>query len=390
MIITFFLFLATLVGNYYKFSPFALDIHISFLDIVVVFITILNFKKIRFPVFVIVALISLFTSFHYGFHAISVGFLYLCRWLIYINLFYTLPKNPRLFGWLSLAMLVTAISQYVVFPDIRSLQVAEWDPHYFRVVGTLLDPGFMGLLLVFMLIYAFFHKQTQKLLVFFTYFAFAFTYSRASYLALIATFVYLSFVRKSWKPFVITLLVMIMTIVLLPRSSNGEGVKLERTSSIQARITNWRNSFEIFASSPIIGTGFNTYRYTQKQFGFLDDSKWLKSHAGAGADSSLLFVLATTGIVGLIIYLRFYQSLWLKSSPPIRACLVALFVHSFFLNSQFYPFVLLWLAALSMADMSQSSLVWPGSRLYLWTKISSRSLQNSVDSWLRRFRQRSR
>ncbi len=139
---------------------------------------------------------------------------------------------------------------------------------------------------------------------------------------------------------------MISTLLILPRAPGGEGVKLERTSSVKARLLNWQNSASIFVKNPILGVGFNTYRYAQKQAGFLDTSKWLKSHAGAGADSSLLFIAATTGTVGFIFFIRYLKSVWKISSAGLflRASLVALFFHSFFLNSLFYPFVLIWVS----------------------------------------------
>ena len=85
-----------------------------------------------------------------------------------------------------------------------------------------------------------------------------------------------------------SLLILGLTIVILPRVSSGEGVKLERMSTVWARIASWKKAWEIFSDNPIIGVGFNTYRYAQKASP--------ESHAGAGSDSSILLVMATTGI----------------------------------------------------------------------------------------------
>jgi O-antigen ligase len=180
--------------------------------------------------------------------------------------------------------------------------------------------------------------------MFITYILFSLTYSRSGYLAFISSFGYLSIIRRSPKLVVLAVIAILVTILILPRSPGGEGVKLERTSSIEARIKNWKNSFQIFRDHPVIGVGFNTYRYSQNKYGFLDKETWLKSHAGAGADSSLLFVAATTGIMGLAAYLVWIKNLWkqAKSNHLAKATLVALFVHSIFLNSAFYPFILFW------------------------------------------------
>ena len=124
------------------------------------------------------------------------------------------------------------------------------------------------------------------------------------------------------------------------RQSDGEGVKLERTYSVWARAESWKTAWNIFSQNPILGVGFNTYRYAQ---GASADS-----HAGAGVDSSLLLVLATTGIVGFVIYLKYLKYLWKlgENDLVLSASLVALFVHSLFLNSQFYPHVMLWISLL--------------------------------------------
>ncbi|MGB9598648.1 MAG: hypothetical protein ACPLZH_02275, partial [Minisyncoccales bacterium] len=40
-----------------------------------------------------------------------------------------------------------SLLQYLVLPDMRFLFNFGWDKHYFRAIGTFLDPGFTGLLL---------------------------------------------------------------------------------------------------------------------------------------------------------------------------------------------------------------------------------------------------
>jgi hypothetical protein len=364
------------IGNIYKFSFFSPDVRISFLDITVFISTILvliqNFnnlnhiyhsnKLILKPLFwfSLFAFTSLLLSyFHYGFTALAVGGLYLARF-IFLSVFYlglrqvfTQKQLHRLFLALSLVLLITGLSQYLISPDVRSLAVSEWDPHYYRVVGTLLDPGFTGELLLLVMIYLLTGQFSNRRLTIFwvilTYIAFSLTYSRSSFLGAFAALFLYSYLKKSWKTLFLGAALLTATLLILPRAPGGEGVKLERTSSIEARIINWKNSLTIFFQHPLIGVGFNTYRYAQKQSGFLDTGIWLKSHAGAGADSSLLFVAATTGAVGLVLYLFYLKSLWQvsRSYLPFRLGLVTLFVHSLFLNSLFYPFILVWLAILT-------------------------------------------
>ena len=362
------------LGSLFKLSFPLTEIHISWLDIGVVLINVYflikNISRLTFfyknnslvralILFYSVGLISLFFRiFTLEPRAIFVGFLYWSRGLMYGLLFiplsdlFTKSSLKKLLFSLGLVTVITGIGQYIISPDIRFLEVAEWDPHYYRVVGTILDPGFVGAVLtVFLLLLVFFRDKfkpkTFLLMIIPTYLTFALTYSRSSYLALLAGIAAYSVKVKSVRPFIISFLLLVATILLLPRSPGGEGVKLERTSSVQARIINWQRTLQIFSQNPVLGVGFNTYRYAQKQAGFLDNIKWLKSHSGAGADSSLLFVAATTGIVGLAFYLRFLSRLWNYPSVfPLYIPLASLLVHSLFLNSLFYPHILFLLSVI--------------------------------------------
>ena len=379
-----FLISAFCLGNLYKISFFSPDIHATLLDLVIFTSTLTvilvnprgylgNFKTygvlVRpFMLFLAVASVSLVISLpRFGIQAFFVGSLYWLRFAFYGGYFLVLKtllsvKDLRTLFWgLGGIIMATCLTQYIFFPDVRHLQIAEWDPHYFRVVGTLLDPGFTSIILVFLLIYGYFHPVKNsilnKLIIFIGYLCFALTYSRTGFIALFAASAFYSRTIKSWRFMLITSIVLISTLLILPRAPGGEGVKLERTSSIKARLINWQNSASIFVKNPVLGVGFNTYRYAQKQAGFLDPSKWLKSHAGAGADSSLLFIAATTGIIGLIFFIRYLNSIWKISSGNLclRASLVALFFHSFFLNSLFYPFVLIWISLLLAAVKNPES-----------------------------------
>lgn len=357
------LVISWLWGNLYKFSFFSSDVHLSLLDIVVFLIFIFSTKKILniyrpliVPItsFTLVALLSLIIgTFRFGVNAGLIGSFYLIRWIIYTTLFVTLGSRIQItkLRILGMGTVIMGILQYALYPDIRSLTVAEWDPHYYRVVSTFLDPGFTGIIIVFTLILFTLkplRNRVLNLLVWFvSYITLALTYSRASYLAFLVAFAWISWYKKSWKLFVGIALLFVVTIFVLPTSPGGEGVKLERTSTILARIDNWKNTIFIFGKNPILGVGFNTYRYAQ--------GVNLVSHSGAGADSSLLFVAATTGIIGLLAYLWYLRRLYTLNpvAYTLQATIVALLVHSLFLNSLFYPAVMLWIALLVIETNSQ-------------------------------------
>ena len=150
-----------------------------------------------------------------------------------------------------------------------------------------------------------------------------------------------------------------VSIILLPRPL-VEGTKLERTSTIAARFSNYEQTFTIIKDNILFGVGFNTLRHAKKDYGFLREETWQESHAGAGSDSSFLFVWATTGVFGLFTYLFLWWKIltmqqssdsehrWnsetMRQKPLfiIFPVAVALLVHSFFLNSLFYPWIMLW------------------------------------------------
>ncbi|TSC87291.1 MAG: Uncharacterized protein G01um101416_505 [Microgenomates group bacterium Gr01-1014_16] len=350
---------SVLIGNVYKFSLFSPDIRISFLDISVTLITIISWRRnytstikqfshLTKPIFIFfsVCLLSLIPAFfRYGQIPALVGLLYSLRWLVYSLFFISLCllKIPirRLIILISCILVFTGLAQYIFIPDTRFLFALNWDDHFNRVIGTILDPGFLGLLYVFILLFT-----KNKVLWIASFIALVLTYSRASYLAYIAGYAF------SKRSFIKILLLLTITVTLLPRPG-GDGVKLERVYSIFSRFGSWQQALRIFSDHPILGVGFNVYRYAQRDYGFENDLKWLVSHANAGSDSSLLFILATTGLLGFTVYLWYFYRLT-THNPQLTPAVVALLVHSIFLNSLFYPFVLLWLA-LVMADNLQPS-----------------------------------
>lgn len=370
--------LSAIVGNTYKLSFFSPDIRISILDIfVVIFSTfglVFQSKAVLHQIrksaslskylisFLGFSLLSIFwVNYRFGNPASIVAFMYWFRLSAFSIFSFVLAaylKKEIINFSLILIGLTFSISgtvQYLLYPDIRHLSISDWDPHYYRVVGTLLDPGYIGIILVLFLVYLYQRPIRnlfyQYIFTVLTYIILALTYSRSSFLALLAVAGSISYSKRSWKPLLLTGAVLMMTLFILPRSPDGEGVKLERTSSITARIQNWKNSLSIISTNPVIGVGYNAYRYAQKQAGFLGKDNWLRSHSGAGADSSILFITATTGIVGITLYGLYLKQLY--SLKGMKHSLVALLVHSLFLNSLVYPFVLLWfsfLIALSLTN----------------------------------------
>jgi len=270
-----------------------------------------------------------------------IAFLYFFRWLVYASVFFLFSIKRKWLVRTGLGVAIIGLIQYFFFPDMRFLANYGWDDHYYRLIFPFLDPAFTGLILSLTLILMtqkFWQKRFSLYSLFsIVYLALALTYSRSSYLAFLVGMTVISRQKKSWQLFLISLVLLLATVFLLPQPG-GEGVNLLRTSTIEARIQNYQHTWQIIKDQPFLGVGFNFYRYAQRDYGFLGEN-WQINHAGAGADSSLMFVWATTGIFGLIAYL------WLlKTMLKVEAAsLWAVIIHSFFNNSLFYSWVMLWL-----------------------------------------------
>lgn len=241
-----------------------------------------------------------------------------------------------LFGWI----------QYLTVPDLTFLKYLNWDDHLNRLAGTFLDPGFTGIILAIgslISLYLFNFKKEKMFLMLFVFLAVSvfFTYSRASILGLMAgVFMFLFKARAiNLKSVMLSVSALIIMLVLLPKAA-GEGTKLFRSSSIIARYDAYLETREIIIRNPLFGIGFNNFcPYNAQILG-----RPPVSHACSGTDSSLLFLAATTGIVGLILFLQFIRQTAsdfdLLGNRLFLSVSVAVFIHSLFVQSVFYPFVM--------------------------------------------------
>ena len=356
-----------------KSIPLNVSDVISFLFLILFFI-----RKLKYPtVFVYLRnflLVALFSNIFFiatnGISNSIVGSLYFMRIISYAAMFIVvwnyISNNKfilnRIFDYLIVVSFFIAIFgwiQYLLYPDLRNLIVFGWDDHLFRIVGTFIDPTFTAILLVFgVLLSLIKYQQTKKIIYALALvpilLALYFTYSRAGYLSLIAgVLIYLSIKKKIKISFVLIPL-FLLGLIFLPRPSS-EGVHLERTYSITARLNNYRETASIFLKNPVFGVGYNNLCWARNHY--LGDSD-INSHSCSGSDSGILLLLATTGVVGFIIFSSFLYMLMktLKTDYygiTFISCFAALFVHSQFSNSIFYPWVLgffVFLTALAIKE----------------------------------------
>jgi O-antigen ligase len=244
--------------------------------------------------------------------------------------------SSAVFGWI----------QFFTYPDIKPFYIWGWDMHLFRLVGTFLDPTFLGLIIVFGFVLSIYKclkgwSWKNVLIALFLLISLAFTYSRASYLAFIAAVLTIVFFERKFKKLLFFILGLIVIAFLLPTAKN-HSIELFRSLSAVARIEDYQSTLKIFSTSPVFGIGYdNVCIAYQKFIGFQN----FASHACSGSDSSLLFILATTGITGFIIFLTLLTKIakLVKKSVEGQVFVtssLALLVHSLFSNSLFYPWIL--------------------------------------------------
>lgn len=350
LIISFFL------GQLYRIN--ILDFSFPLIDVFILILAVFNIfihfiKNKRFVAsnkyllfFLIFAWLSLLINFiYFNFPPLKPLF-YLIRLSCLLSFFiFPLPNNfinkkiMYLFMISIFANIIFGIIQYFIWPDFTYFNSLNWDPHLYRLVSTFFDPTFTGLIYLMFLIKIYFthdiNPQIRFPLLFFTYLALALTYSRSTFLALVIAAFFVSLKTKKSKIFLLTTLLVVSTIILLPRPP-GEGTKLERTSSITAKIVNYQEGWSVFTQSPIIGHGYNNLMYIRQSNNPL-------SHGIAAFDGSLMTILTTTGLIGLLLFIFGLAHLFHSTSFLKQTILIAVLVHSLFANSLLYPWTLIFL-----------------------------------------------
>jgi len=299
----------------------------------------------------------------------KVSFFYLVRLISYATLFFVAndifdkAKKIHSFNKISLitffTVAATGIMQLIIFPSLAKwAALYGWDPHIGRLFSTFLDPNFAGAFLtigfIFSLSLLFYAKSIEgKIILLFSSLlnlvAVILTYSRSSYLFLFIAFFAFCLLRS--KKFIwLGIAAMIILSLIFPKSMERIQGGFKIDESAKTRFKTWENTITIIKDHPLLGVGFNSYRYAQENYTFSKEA--VQSHAVAGSDSSLLFVFVTTGFFGFLSYLIFYLLALIKTKKvfnfsdliqqrglalAIFSILIGLIFHSLFVNSLFYP-----------------------------------------------------
>ncbi|MCX7955760.1 MAG: O-antigen ligase family protein [Patescibacteria group bacterium] len=314
------------------FFIFALFLKFKFKPIIYFF---KNEKKFfLLPLFLFISYLINFYRFNYFQNLIA--FLYLLRitfYLLYfLYIFYwtkeekknkkIIANSLKIFYFLTI---ITTITQYFLYPNLRNLMYLGWDPHLERAFGVFFDTSIAGA--VFGLI--FFNEKNIFLKIIFALFLIL-TYSRAIILSFFIALFYVFFSnKKSFFIFLTILLLMIGFLILIPKPE-GEGAKLTRTYTIVSRVKDYQEAINLFFKKPVFGFGYNHLRYVRG----IENS-----NAGSNFSSSYLTILATSGIIGLLGFIAFIKIIWKKYEVK-RTLLIFIFIASFFDNIFLHPFVL--------------------------------------------------
>lgn len=287
-----------------------------------------------------------------------IPLLYVVRLCVYIlsawSLSRSLPKSETssLIIVLGLVYQIIAVFLYLLYPDMRFLWVYGWDEHYYRLIGTLFDPGFTGMLAVLTLLAIWMRPFSSKIFVWgaslFLISTCILTYSRASYLALlIAGMHLLIWDKKNRLQIFLSGAVLLVALVVLAPKPGGEGVDLLRTTSVTARLRIMTRSFQaVNFPTVVLGTGLFS-RFPQE----LSDAQ--PATTAYFPDNIVMLIFIQTGLPGAlawgVVLFRYLRALW-KKNPTRAIALSAVIAHAQFNNTLLQPFILLYVLFILMDD----------------------------------------
>ncbi|MCC6643578.1 O-antigen ligase family protein [Candidatus Peregrinibacteria bacterium] len=350
-------------------------------------------------IFLLIAALSLFNSLtSIPLSQILSGGQYLLRLFFYILLFpATLilaeekPHNSRIIIKLIIASgLLIAISGFIqlaILPSLEELAKTEgYDPHINRLVGSWLDPnyigGFLALIISLCISLALQIQKTRLRIYLFLIIALLgtalfLTYSRSAYLALAFSILIIGLLRAR----TVLIIAIILGTIGISSSDRAQQRVGELATSVGAiffnssenpdptarlRILSWEQTINLIKEKPLLGHGYNNLSYVKTEAGYLKDNS---SHSASGSDSSILTLLATTGIIGTIPFLFFLIHLvWIswknfQSKIPFSSGLglgllsgtLGLLLHSNFVNSLFFAPIMIFLWILFGLNYSTTS-----------------------------------
>ena len=311
---------------------------------------------------------------------------FLLRWFAYFGWYpfvaWCLTPDESRDAWrfIERALLVFAvfgIFQSAFLPGFAQMvhdgggELPTWDIQGRRLVSSILDPNFAGILVVIALVFRLSRvaegiRENAAAMATLAA-AVLLTVSRSAILALVVALVVLAVARGLRAPLfrVIVLgVVLVLPFLSLLLSFAASFNKLGYDASAAQRLVPWIRAGRLLIEHPWFGVGFNAIKQAQESHGW-------RSVGGADVslDGGLLFVAAMTGVIGLWLYVRMLlcvvrgaRGVWKDGAvdPASRAhatatvaATAAVVVHSFFVNSLLLPFVMqiLWVMWARLAQV---------------------------------------
>lgn len=328
--------------------------------------------------FILICILSLAANAYWlKINELFTSLLYLLRWLSYYCI-YLVVKNRskyirdniiRILIIDGIIVLGLGFFQMFYFSSMEWLYRFGWDKHMFRLYSVFLDPNYTGAFLVLYLllvVYSAIDKFKNKKYIFGYIYSFIgilallgilLTYSRSALLMFITSGIMFLILIKKKKLITILIGIIVLYIIIISPRFYVENTNLFRVNSSKERLDTALTAVQIITRNPVLGIGFNSYRYAQIKYRYRNALTPNPSHADSGADNSLLFIAATTGLAGLVSYLYFWYATLKKLFRENRKKLnyftvmvlssaAGLFIDSQFVNSLFYWPLMLWLWAI--------------------------------------------
>ena len=308
------------------------------------------------------------------------SFAYLGRWLAYFGVYVAVLNVARDEDapvlWSALERMVLVFAAFGVFQVFAFEHFTQsvypqgpdyilWDYQGRRLVSTLLDPNFAGILLAIPLLVHVaqiaFGAPVRAWKPLLLLAALLLTVSRGAVLALCVGLLVIVAARGVRLRLARAAGLMLLAFLPFIPALVGFAASFRKFSideSAMARVDSWVRALTVISDNPVFGVGFNTYLYVQRAYGWN-----YASRSPAGLDGGLLFVTVLTGFVGLALYLTLLgiiivrcRRVWRDAlaDPSARgfalgtaAATVALVLHSLTVNSLLLPILMesLWVMA---------------------------------------------
>jgi O-antigen ligase len=173
------------------------------------------------------------------------------------------------------------------------------------------------------------------------------TYSRSALLSFLIGITVIT-ILISRKTFVLVVIILALIIMNSPRlQTRIQGaINLDVTASL--RIQSWRETLDDIDRNPLFGIGYNTVKYQTIVPSELNSA--------SGRDSSLLTLWLTGGIIGLGLFLAIVTTSVIRAISRLQVSQIntvwgiailgswaVILSHSMFVNSIFFPHILIFI-----------------------------------------------